>query len=107
MTSTMEAVTSIEDQVLEAITSVQEPVVGLVGKVAEYVAGVLPDELPELPFAEQIPSLNEVVESNFAFAQRLLDANKDFANAILDAVAPLLRTEQPKAKPVAKTVKAA
>ena len=107
MPTAMETLTSVEDQVVDVIKSVQDPVADAVRTVVEYIAGLLPDNVPELPFADQLPTATEIVESNFAFAQRLLDTQHQFAKAILAAAAPVLR-EQPKAKPAAKTtVKAA
>ncbi len=107
MPTAIETITSVEDQVIDVMKSVQEPVTDIVSKLAEYVAGVLPDELPELPFADQVPTATDIVENNFAFAKRLLETQHQFAKALLKAAAPVLR-EQPKAKPAAKTtVKAA
>jgi hypothetical protein len=104
-------ITGLEDKILETITSAQQPVVEYVKKAVDLVEDKLPENLPELPFAsklaENVPTASEIVDTQFAFAKRLLDAQYDFTKAILGAAAPLLR-EQPKpAVKVAKATKAA
>ena len=105
MSTVIETATTVEDQIVDAITSLQGPVAELVGKLAEYVAGVLPEDLPELPFGDQLPTASEVVENGYAFARRLLDTQHTFATELLRAAAPVLR-EQPKPAPVARVAKA-
>jgi hypothetical protein len=78
---------------------VQDPVVEAVRKVADYVAGVLPESRPTLPFADQLPTATELVETQFAFARRLLELQHGFAKAVVDAAAPAFVV--PVAKPKA------
>ncbi len=106
MPSVIETITSVEDRVVDTLKSVQEPVVGAVSKVAEYAGGLLPDDRPDLPFVDQLPTLTELVESQYAFARRLLEVNHQFAKALVSAVAPVTG-ETPKAKPAGRTAKAA
>jgi hypothetical protein len=100
MSIVMETLSTVEDQVVDAVTAVQEPVAEYVRRAAEYVASVLPEDLPEIPYADQLPSATELIEFQFAFAQRVLEVNHKFATALIDAAAPVLR-ETPKAKPAA------
>jgi len=97
MPTILDTVTQAEDKVLETIGSVQEPVVEYVKKAVDYVNGVLPEDRPTLPFADQLPSAAEIVDTQFAFATKLLKAQHDFAKAIVEATAPL--TGRPAAKP--------
>jgi hypothetical protein len=102
----MDTITKVEDQIVDTIKAAQEPTVDVVRRVAEFVDDLLPEDRPELPYAEQLPSPAEVVENAYAFAQTLLDLNHQFAKALLDAASPLLGTQAP-AKPVRSTKKAA
>ena len=40
------------------------------------------------PFAAELPTPNEVVEANFAFASKLLKQQKDFTEKFIAATAP-------------------
>ena len=98
-TPLLDTVTEYENKALEFATGLQAPVVDLVGKVAETVSARLPENRPELPV-----SPSEVVETQFAFATKVLKAQHDFAKALLAAAAPVIGGAKPAAK---KTVKAA
>jgi hypothetical protein len=97
MPTVIETVNDIEDRVVETLESAQEPVIDAVRRLADYVAGVLPEDRPSLPYIDQLPTPTELVESQFAFAQRLLDLQHQFAKAVLDAASPMMS-----AKPVTK-----
>ena len=45
-------------------------------------------ELESLPFLDQLPSPQAVVESSFGFAEELLNTQKDFALKVVEAVTP-------------------
>jgi hypothetical protein len=49
----------------------------------------MPESRP-LPFADQMPDAAGMVESTFAFLDRLLAAQKEFATAVVDAARPVL-----------------
>lgn len=83
-----EVVSQVQDQVIAAVKQTQDITVSAVAQVAETVAGLLP-ELPALPFAEQIPAPKDVVTKAYAFAGALLDARRDFALRLIEAVAPV------------------
>ncbi len=42
-------------------------------------------ELPELPFADRIPSAHTIARANFALAETLLQAQKRYTLGLLDA----------------------
>jgi hypothetical protein len=44
-------------------------------------------ELPELPFADRVPSPRSIARANFALAETLLDAQKRYTLGLLDALA--------------------
>ena len=96
MATATDMITSLEDQVLETVKQGQEAVVKAVHTWADASRNLIPD-LPPLPFADQLPATSEIVENVFSFADRLLDSQREFAAAILDAARPMLAKE-PQAK---------
>lgn len=109
MNSVIETITAVEDQIVEAVESAQQPVVDAIKQVADLFEGILPDSLsnlPTLPFADALPAPTELLDTQYAFVQRLLEANHRFAKAVIDAYTPaVVATPAPKAS--AKTAKAA
>lgn len=76
-----------EDKVIDLFTRVQEPVLdGL-----RTVVGKIEGRVPELavPYREQIPTADELVDNGFGFATNLLDNQKKFAGNVLKATAPV------------------
>jgi hypothetical protein len=104
MANATEQITKVQDQILETLASIQKPVVDLVKKVAERAEAVVP-EVPAVPGSEKLPTVDELIVSQFAFAEKLLTQQKDFTNALLEAVKPVsdkvIVEAKPKAKPAA------
>jgi hypothetical protein len=88
MSIVMETISTVEDQVVDAVKSIQEPVADYVRTVTEYIGSVVPSDLPSLPFADQVPTATEVIEQQFDFAKRLLEANHQLVTAIVTAAKP-------------------
>ncbi len=86
-----EIVTTWEDQVLETVHQGQEAVLKAVGMWAEAGANVLPKPV-SLPYSDQLPNPAELVERYFDYTAKLLNAQKDFVGAVIDAVEPVLGT---------------
>ena len=86
-----EMMSTWEDQVLETVHQSQEAVVKAVGAWAEAGGNLIPKPL-SMPYTDQIPNPNELVEHYFAYSAKLLDAQKAFVGAVLDAVKPVLGT---------------
>ena len=42
-----------------------------------------------MPYADKLPTADEVVDNGFAFAGKVLDNQKAFAGEVLDATAPV------------------
>lgn len=113
MTNATEMLTSLEDQVLETVKQGQEAVVKAVRTWADASKNLIPD-LPPLPFADQLPNVSELVENGFAFADKLIASQREFAAAVLDAAKPVygaadkaIKNGAPKAAPAPKTSAAA
>jgi hypothetical protein len=88
MSTVMERIVSSQDQLLELMSSLQKPVVSVVTRTASLIdAGVerLP-KLPSLPFMEELPKAQELVEVQFGFAAKLIDLHKQFALDLANAV---------------------
>ena len=88
MATATEMISSLEDQVLETVKQGQEAVVKAVRTWADASKNLIPD-LPPMPFSDQLPATSELVESAFAFADKLLASQRDFASAILEAAKPV------------------
>ena len=87
-----EIVTTWEDQVLETVHQGQEAVLKAVGMWAEAGANVLPKPVVSLPYSDQLPNPAELVERYFDYTAKLLNAQRDFVGAVIDAVEPVLGT---------------
>jgi len=100
MTKILDTVVSYEDQLVDIVKQAKAP-------VTEYVAkgvDLLQDRLPEVSYPTGVPTPIEVVESQVAFAKKLIDANTAIVTAVLETVAPVAGFAKPKkaAKPAVK-----
>ena len=101
MSTILSTVESYEAQVLELVNKAQAPVVEYVAKGVELVG----DRLPDVTYPTSLPTPIEVVESQVAFAKKLIDANTAIVTAVLETVAPVAGFAKP--KKVVKAPKAA
>ena len=113
MATATDMIASLEDQVLETVKQGQEAVVKAVRTCADASKNLIPD-LPPLPFADQLPHTSDIVENAFAFADKLLASQREFAAAVLEAAKPVygaadkaVKNGAPKAAPAAKNSAAA
>ena len=94
MSTILDTVVGYEDQVIDYVKQAKKPVVEYVAKGVELVEG----RLPSFTYPTALPTPVEVVESQTAFAKKLIDANAALVTAVLKTVAPVMGIE--KAKPV-------
>jgi hypothetical protein len=99
MPKILDTVVSYEDQLVDLVKQAKAPVTTYVAKGVDLVG----DRLPEVTYPSTLPTPIEVVETQVAFAKKLIDANTAIVTAVLETVAPLAGFD----KPVKKTVKAA
>ena len=102
MTSATEQIIKVEDQILETITNLQKPVLDAVKNLAEKIEG----RVPEVPGSDSLPEidLDELIHSQFAFAEKLLANQKAFANALIETVKTVsAKATAPAAKAKPKT----
>ena len=98
MSTILDTVVSYEDQIVDFVNQAKKPVVEYVGKGVSFVEG----RLPEVTYPSSLPTPIEVVESQVAFAKKLIDANAALVTAVLKTVAPVIGTQAPAVKAAAK-----
>ena len=76
-----------QDKTLEALTQSQAAVIDVVETWAKAVEGAV-QELPAIPVASSLPSLDELISVQFDFAGKVLAAQRDFAEKLVKASAP-------------------
>lgn len=91
MSSTVTEVTqAAQEQTLKALRQSQQAVVEVVRAWATTVEKAVPETTPALPFVDKLPTPQAIVEASFGFAEELLKAQREFAENILAAAAPIL-----------------
>lgn len=87
-TSSVEALSAANESTLKYVTSVQDSVLSAYRDLTSSVKpDVPPTVAPWIP-APEPQAAREIVEETFAFATKLLQANKAFALGLLEASAP-------------------
>jgi hypothetical protein len=85
MPKILETVVSYENQLVDYVKQVQEPVTGYVAKGVQ----LLEARVPEVRYPSGVATPIEVVETQVAFAKKMIDANAALVTAVLKTVAPL------------------
>jgi len=93
----------LTNEVLNTISKSQAAVVDAIETWASAVQSIKPD-LPEvnLPFADKLPSPQQLVASAYDFAEQVLASQRKFAEDLLTATAPLLSVGTAATKDAAK-----
>jgi hypothetical protein len=89
-TTVTEVAQAAQEQTLKALRQSQQAVVQVVRAWASAVEKAIPETSPALPFADKLPTAEEIVETSFGFAEELLKAQREFAENIVAAAAPVL-----------------
>jgi hypothetical protein len=92
-TTPTEYVQTAQEQTLKSIRDGQQAVVEAVRTWAESVERIVPTT-PTLPFSEQQPTPQEIVQTSFDFAEQLLKAQREFAENLLAAASPVITPKQ-------------
>lgn len=95
MSTVTELTQTAQEQTLAAVRQSQQFVVDAARTWAEAVEKAIP-AVPTMPFAEELPTPKQLIESSFTFAEQLLKAQREFAEQVLTAVSPPLKTKGPK-----------
>ncbi|HEY2936288.1 MAG TPA: hypothetical protein VGJ25_06795 [Gaiellaceae bacterium] len=96
-TTASEFAQTAQEQTLKTVRQSQQVIVEGVRTWANAVERAIP-ETPPIPFADEFPTPHELVKSGFEFAEQLLKTQRQFAESVLDAAAPVLGKPAPKAK---------
>lgn len=103
MTKILDTVVSYENQLVDYLKQAKSPVTEYVAKGVE----LLEDRLPEVRYPNGVATPIDVVETQVAFAKRLIDANAAIVTSVLKTVAPLAGYDTKAPKKVVKAAKAA
>jgi hypothetical protein len=89
----------LTNEVLTTISKSQAAVVDAIETWAGAVQSIKPD-LPgvNMPFADKLPTPQEIVAGAYDFAEKLLASQRKFAEDLLTATGPLLPGSQSEAK---------
>jgi hypothetical protein len=84
----VELIDQAEDKVFAGVKQIQDAIVTAAGTLSQTVAERLP-EIPQLPFADQMPAPEWVVVKGFEVAERMFQSQRTFANHMLKAITPV------------------
>lgn len=90
--SAIEYTVAAQERTLAALRQSQDAVVELVENWAKALDNAAP-ERPALPVPAGLPTAQEVIQTSFAFAGQLLAAQRAFAENLVRATAPAVKTE--------------
>jgi len=96
MSTVTELSDSLQEQVLSTLSTAQGLALDAIRSVSDAVEPVLPKDLP---FADQLPKAEEIVEAGFNFVQKVLETQHQFVKNVLES-APLPKNGS---KPAPKT----
>jgi hypothetical protein len=100
MTTPIDATRSAQDQFFVTVRQSQQAVVDAVAAWASAAKEITPS-VP-VPTSDDLPKPGEVIDNAFDFAQKLLDAQRDFAHNVISAASPVL--DKPASSPGEKRV---
>jgi hypothetical protein len=78
-----------QDRVLDTIKQVEDVVVTGVATASDAIGTKLPTTLPKMTWLSNLPAPADLVNTYFSFAESLLEANRHYSLALLDAVRPV------------------
>jgi hypothetical protein len=106
-TAVIERITEVQDKVLELYESAQKPAVEAVRKGVEALERYVP-RLPTDKLGEHLPTAREVVDNQFAFAEKLLRSSHEFVGSLLEAAEPVTdKVVKPAPSPATRTTRKA
>jgi hypothetical protein len=82
-------ITKTQDRVLATVKQVEDVVVTGVAAAAESIGNVIPDTMPKMTWISKFPAPADLVNAYFSFAEGLLEANRHYSLALIDAVRPV------------------
>ena len=89
MTTPIDATRSWHDEFFVTVGQSQQAVVDAVAAWASAVKDFYARPCP-VPTSDDLPKPGEVIDNAFDFAQKLLDAQRDFAHNVISAASPVM-----------------
>jgi hypothetical protein len=80
-----------QDKTLDALRQSQTAVIDVVETWAKAVEKSVQD-LPAIPVASSLPTPEEIIKTSYDFAGKVLDAQREFAQKLVSAAAPAVKT---------------
>ena len=92
---TIEYALNAQEKTLSALRQSQAAAVDVVETWAKAVENTS-QELPAIPVAEALPTPEEIIKTSYDFAGQVLQAQREFAEKLLKAAAPAVKTTKVK-----------
>lgn len=89
--SPTEYIAETQERTLDAVRQSQSSVIEAVEGWVKAMESVAP-ELPAIPVLKSLPTADEVVETSFDFQSKLLAAQREFAEKLVSATSPVIKT---------------
>ncbi len=87
----IEYIQDAQDKTLSSLRQSQTAVLDIVETWAKAVEGNVQD-LPAMPVASSLPTPEEIIKTSYDFAGKVLDAQREFAQKLVSASAPAVKT---------------
>ena len=90
----------LQDQFLSIVRKSQEMALDAIKSMVDTVQTITP-KIPsvDVPFADRLPKPQDVVASGYDFAEKLLSSQRQFAEELVRATAPLMAGQGAKEEP--------
>ena len=98
-TTVLNTITETQEKVLDTL-SIEGPVVDYVRKAADYVEPNLP-EFPTKDLTEDVPTIRQFVDNQFAFAAKVLDTSTSSCSSCSTPPSPSPRRSPSRSRPPA------
>ena len=87
----IEYIKDAQDKTLSSLRQSQTAVLDIVETWAKAVEGNIQD-LPAIPVASSLPTPEEIIKTSYDFAGKVLEAQREFAQKLVSAAAPAVKT---------------
>jgi hypothetical protein len=91
MSSAIKYAQDAQEKSLSALRQSQAAVLDIVETWAKAVENSAQD-LPAIPVASALPTPEEIIKTSYDFAGKVLEAQRDFAQKLVTAAAPAIKT---------------
>lgn len=88
---TIDYTVAAQDRTLGALRQGQAAVIEAVESWAKAVESATPD-LPAIPVPASLPTVHELIQTSFDFYGKVLSAQREFAQDLVNAAAPAIKT---------------